>query len=239
MTKKIMKALFVFAHPDDESISSGGTIATLTKNGVEVVLICATRGEAGQRGDPAVCTQEELPKVREKELRIAAKILGIKKLHILDFIDGTLHTVPVKKLEREIVAVMNKEKPDLIFTFNKEGGSKHPDHMQISKATTSSFEKYSKEVKKHVRLYHTATPTSLLKKLKKEGFSYTAFGEIRGTEFSAITTKVFIKPVEKTKIKAIQAHKTQHQDWDRFMKRFVHEEGGYEYFCLISEYNLT
>lgn len=230
--------LLVFAHPDDESMSSGGAIALFAKKGAHITLICATKGEAGQRGEPPLCTKEELPKVREKELRAAARILGITKIHFLGFIDGTLKNIPVRELRKHIASYMNSENPDVVLTFNKEGGSRHPDHMQISKATTKAFFAYAETVKKHVRLYHTALSRTLIKKLEKDKVMYNAFGKIKGTSKDHITTIVNINPVLATKIKAIKAHKTQHKDWELFMKRLVHEEAGFESFQLIAERNL-
>ena len=69
--------LFVFAHPDDETFLTGGVASKYTDEGVRVVLASATRGESGKVGDPPVCSREELPAVREEELRRAAAILGI------------------------------------------------------------------------------------------------------------------------------------------------------------------
>ncbi len=75
--------LAVYAHPDDESFASGGTIARLTADGVRVVLVCATRGEAGEISDPTLATPDNLAEVREAEMRCAAEELGISELVLL------------------------------------------------------------------------------------------------------------------------------------------------------------
>jgi LmbE family N-acetylglucosaminyl deacetylase len=85
--------LAVFAHPDDETFRPGGTLALLARQGVQVYLLTATRGEAGSCGDPPVCRPEELPVVRERELRCACAALGIEPPHILDYPDGRLSDV--------------------------------------------------------------------------------------------------------------------------------------------------
>ena len=85
-----MKALFIFAHPDDETLSSGGTIAKLFKKEVDVKLITLTKGESGECGTPPFCQQDEVGKTRENELRQAAKILGISKIYFLGYKDGFL-----------------------------------------------------------------------------------------------------------------------------------------------------
>lgn len=64
--------LAVFAHPDDESFRPGGTLSLLARRGPRVQVLTATRGQAGSCGNPPLCTPEELPAVREAELRCAA-----------------------------------------------------------------------------------------------------------------------------------------------------------------------
>ena len=71
--------LTVFAHPDDETFSCGGTIAKYASEGVRVVSICATRGEVGQISDPSLATSETLGEVREQELREACRLLGVQE----------------------------------------------------------------------------------------------------------------------------------------------------------------
>lgn len=234
-----MKVLFIFAHPDDETFSSGGTIARLSQKGVQVKLICATKGEAGTVGDPPICTREELGKVREKELFAAAKILGISQIYFLGFQDGTLHTLPTKKLVDKITPILNKEKPDVVVTFEKMGGSNHPDHKAVSKAVTAAFRAHLPTITKHIRLYHTAMPRSYLKTYEKLGLSYTAFGKIRGVADANITTFVDIKATYRTKITAARCHKTQKKDWQRFLKRAKFVNSRIEFFKLVLENAIT
>lgn len=230
-----MKVIFVFAHPDDESFSSGGTIAKLTKEGNIVKLITATKGERGELGNPPMTTKENLGKTREQELGKVAKILGISKIYFLDFKDGTLSKIPKKLLIDKIYSISQLEKPDVIVTFNKEGGSKHPDHMMISVCATEAFGKYLRRAKKHVRLYHSEIPKTLLMKLSQDGIDYKAFGPIKGTHLSKITTIIDISSTLDLKIKAIKCHKTQNQDVERFLRRSNHKEFSFEFFKLIKE----
>lgn len=230
-----MKTLFIFAHPDDETFSSGGTILKLTSNKNIVNLICATKGEAGEPGNPPITDKKNIGKVREQELRRAAKILGISKIHFLGLIDGTLHKINAEKLTKLILPIIKKENPDIVVTFDSTGASNHPDHIAISIAATKAFEKFSKLTKKHVRLYHTAIPKSNLTKLEKAGLSYNAFGKVKGVEDETITTKVNINKQFNKKVKALKQHKTQHQDWERFLKRDFVVDLKNEYFTLIKE----
>ncbi len=80
--------LAVFAHPDDEAFGVGGTLARYAAQGVRVVLACATRGEAGQISDPSLATPENLGRVREEELRCAARALGVREVIFLGYRDS-------------------------------------------------------------------------------------------------------------------------------------------------------
>ena len=234
-----MKFLFVFAHPDDETFSSGGTIAKLTQNKHKVSLITATKGEAGEPGTPPITTMDRLGAVREQELKRAAKTLGISKIHFLGFIDGKLRFVRNKNIEEKILAIIKNENPDVVVTFDKFGGSNHPDHKAISKATTKVFKDYKKLTKKNVKLYHTAMPRSFVKKFEEKGLGYNAFGKVRGVKDSDITTVINIENALRTKIKALKEHKTQHQDWERFLKRTDILDLKNEFFKLIDENGFT
>ena len=229
-----MKYLFVFAHPDDESFSSGGTIAKLIKRGEKVILITATKGEKGQLGDPPITTKKNLGATREKELRNAAKILGIGDISLLDFVDGTL-VRNIESLKKKIFKIFTEECPDVVVTFDKRGGSNHPDHKAISKATTKALEKYMVYSKRRVCMYHTAVPRSYLKRYEKAGVEYKAFGEMKGTPDEDITTIVDIRETYAIKLRALKEYKTQKKDTDRFLKRTSFVNLKKEFFELICE----
>lgn len=142
----------VFAHPDDESFGSGGTLARYGADpDVRVVLVCATRGEAGEISDPHLATPEQLPQVREGELRCACQTLGIDVLHFLDYRDSGMAGTP-ENLERgaltmadfdevvgKIVEQIRRERPDVVITFDETGGYGHPDHIAIHHHTKAAF----------------------------------------------------------------------------------------------------
>lgn len=233
-----MKAIFSFAHPDDETFSSGGTIAKLVRAGHTVKLICATRGEAGQVGEPPICKKEDLAKVRTKELENAAGILGISEIIFLGLIDGTLHKIVPSQIEKAVLQILQKEQPDMVITFNKTGGSNHPDHKAIGKATTKVFTKYLESVKKHVKLYHTGMPKSYVRIFEKKGLSYNAFGKVKGVSDKELTTRVNISDTFDIKVKALKCHETQAKDWERFLKRTEQIDMKQEFFQLILENSL-
>ena len=88
------RLLAVIPHPDDESLGMGGTMAKYAAEGVEIYLLMATRGERGWTGpveeNPGL---EALGQLREKELRAAAQVLGVREINFLDWIDGEVDRV--------------------------------------------------------------------------------------------------------------------------------------------------
>src|ERR1700751_2893321 len=98
--------LTVFAHPDDESLACGGTLARLSAAGARVVLLCASRGRKGAVSDPAPVPDGDLGPVRAEELRDAAKVLGVADVVILDHPDGDLRSADAPAFDAEILAAI-------------------------------------------------------------------------------------------------------------------------------------
>ncbi len=231
-----MKVVLVFAHPDDETFTSSGTIINLTQKGHTAKLIMATKGEAGMLGNPPVATKKTLGKIRERELKKAAKVTGISQIYFLDYLDGTLDTIHVEEIEKRITSILKKEKPDLVITFEKNGISMHPDHKVISKATTLGFKKYMSSVNKRVQLYHVCLPITYLKIHHAAGYKYEYFGKMIGTPDDNITTRVDVTKIYPLKEKAMRSHVTQGKDCENLLKRNQLIPGKkYEHFQLIAE----
>lgn len=230
-----MKALFIFAHPDDETFGAGGTVAKLTKAGNIVNVITATSGQAGMTGEYGNISPRKLGKIRQVEQSKAAKILGISNTHYLGLVDGELINHTVEKLSGMILPLLETENPDVVITFDKNGVSNHPDHKQISLAATEAFKKWMPQTKKHVRLYHLVVPQSYLDIYEKNGLSMKAFGQALGTPDEDITTIIDTSGVFEVKDKAARAHKTQSKDWERFIKRMDIVDLKKEFYKLIAE----
>src|SRR5215470_1682442 len=79
--------LAVAAHPDDETMLAGGTLAMYAEQGHAVYILATTRGEGGEAGEPPLATRERLGAVREAELRCAAAALGAREVFFLPYID--------------------------------------------------------------------------------------------------------------------------------------------------------
>lgn len=139
-----MKYLFVFAHPDDETVACAGTIRSLVENGDEVILILATSGDAGEVMEPAQKQLKKLgsvEKLRRKELESVTKHLGVKDCIILDHRDGQITNLSVwGKLKEDIIAQIELHKPDVLITFDHTGWYYHLDHVGTSIATTLAYQ---------------------------------------------------------------------------------------------------
>jgi N-acetyl-1-D-myo-inositol-2-amino-2-deoxy-alpha-D-glucopyranoside deacetylase len=127
--------LAVFAHPDDESLACGGTLARLADAGVRVVLLCASRGEAGSISDPALVPDGDLGGVRACELRDAAAVLGIAEVMLLNYSDGNLRWKDEPELLADIVGAIRKYRPDAVITFAEDGLYWHLDHVGMHERT--------------------------------------------------------------------------------------------------------
>jgi len=125
--------LLIFAHPDDESFSSAGTIRSLVDRGVRVALVCATRGQAGSAGTPPLATRDELPRWREAELRAACELLGVHRVEVLDYEDKHLAEAPAAEIRGSLVRVIRRERPRIVITFDPNGVNGHTDHVAISR----------------------------------------------------------------------------------------------------------
>lgn len=143
--------LAVLAHPDDESFGMGGTLALYAERGVEVHLVCATRGEAGEVGPEYLLDFTSIAELREAELRCAAGHLGLAGVHMLNYRDSgmagssdnehpaALINAPLDEVAAQVADLIRTFRPQVVLTFDPIGGYRHPDHIHIHKAATQAF----------------------------------------------------------------------------------------------------
>jgi LmbE family N-acetylglucosaminyl deacetylase len=133
----------VLAHPDDESLGCGGTLAKYAAEGVEVSLLTATRGQSGRyKGHshpPEHPGKAALARIREDELRAAAAALGIRELVLLDYEDKDLDRAEPRRVIRQIASELRRVRPQVVITFSPDGAYGHPDHVAISQFTTAAI----------------------------------------------------------------------------------------------------
>ncbi len=137
-----MDVLAFFAHPDDETMLCGGTLALLARQGARVHLLIATRGEGGEMGAPPLCAREELGQVRENELRCAADALGAASLEIMDYHDPLVgpgdalfaFTEDVETLASQVVEAARRFNAGAILAHGRNGEYGHPAHVLVHEA---------------------------------------------------------------------------------------------------------
>lgn len=147
--------LAVFAHPDDESLACGGTLAWCAQLGADVSLLCMTHGEhgpgAGERGPGA----EELRRARGRELESAARALGVRAVTLLDHEDGMLPWLPAATLRSAVEREVRARRPEVLVTFDADGLYWHPDHVAVHEAATAAVARLGAAAP---ALYYVTTP---------------------------------------------------------------------------------
>lgn len=145
-----LRLLAVFAHPDDETFGAGGTLALYARRGVQVHLICATRGEVGE-APPDLKGFASIGEMREDELRRAAFVLGLNAVYFLGYRDSgmpgspdnhhaqALVAAPLEQVARQVASYIRAIRPQVVITFDPIGGYRHPDHIAIHRATIEAF----------------------------------------------------------------------------------------------------
>jgi len=189
--------LAIFAHPDDETFRPGGTLALLARRGVRVYVLTATRGQAGSCGEPPLCSPDELPAVRERELRCACAALSIEPPHLLDYDDGRLAETDSKALTGHILTALSEIHPQVLLTFGLDGLSGHPDHIAIGQHAAEAYTS-SDEI---AALYTLAIPRSLAEQLEMR--------QVRAVPDEQIALRVDVSPVWEAKQAAMACHATQ------------------------------
>ena len=129
----------ILAHPDDESLGLGGTMARYAAEGVEVQLLTATRGERGwPRANEENPGLEKLGRIREAELRAAAAALGIRRVDFLDYVDGEVDRADPGEAIGRITGHIRRFRPQVVITFDAAGAYGHPDHIAVSQFASAA-----------------------------------------------------------------------------------------------------
>jgi LmbE family N-acetylglucosaminyl deacetylase len=132
------RILGVFAHPDDEVFVAGGTLAKYAAAGSEIMVVSATKGQAGQIRDARIATRRTLGQVRAQELHRASEKLGVQHSVCWDYGDGTLQELDPDVLVGDVVRTIRSFRPDVVLAFDPDGGYGHPDHITMSLVTSDA-----------------------------------------------------------------------------------------------------
>jgi LmbE family N-acetylglucosaminyl deacetylase len=213
----------VLAHPDDESLGFGGTLAKYASEGVEVFLLTATLGDSGRYhghrpGEPQHPGPSALAKIRETELRAAAAELGVHEVSLLDYRDQQLDRAVPHEAIATIAGHVKRIHPDVVVTFGPDGGYGHPDHIAISQFTTAAIVAAADSAVS--KLYYLAWPESTWAAYQ------TAFRKLISTVDGverlatpwpdwAITTVIDTRHVWSTVWRAISCHESQVTAYER------------------------
>lgn len=248
MTTTELSLLAVKPHPDDESITMGGTLARYSAEGIRTTLVTATRGEVGEILDPGLDPKEAAPRlgsIREAELRRAVAIMGVGELIFLGYEDsgmaglprngeaGTFWHADEDEAVGRLIQIIRRVKPQVIATENEIGGYGHPDHIKTHRVAVRAFynadnvERFpGGEPFRPSKLYYTAWPKSMMREMaeamERAGVEnrFSADGEPPpfAVTDDRVTTRINVTKYADQKIRAMQAHKTQIPADSWFMK---------------------
>jgi LmbE family N-acetylglucosaminyl deacetylase len=219
-----LRLLAIFPHPDDESLGLGGTLAKYSAEGINTFLICATRGERGWNGpedqDPGF---EALGRIREAELRCAARHLGSEEVSFLDAIDGEVDQVDPGEIIAKITAHLRRIRPHVVVTFPTDGNYGHPDHIALAQfsagallcAADASYRDLEDCAPFRVsKLYHMVDSKNMVQAVREAVGPITM--EIDGVERNhfgweewSVTTRIDTRPYFDQAWQAILCHQSQ------------------------------
>jgi N-acetyl-1-D-myo-inositol-2-amino-2-deoxy-alpha-D-glucopyranoside deacetylase len=230
------RVLLVHAHPDDETINNGATMALYAALGAQVTLITCTRGEEGDILTPelthlASSATDGLGEHREIELLNSMKALGITDFRFLaqgesKYRDsGMMGTEPnnrpdvfwqadLEEASDYLVKVIDETKPHILITYDEFGGYGHPDHIQAHRVAMRASEKSNWQIQK---IYWNTMPKSVLAegmaKMKELGSDFFGADNVDDLPFakddSFVTTLIDGNSYVDAKMEAMRAHRTQ------------------------------
>ena len=140
------------AHPDDEAIATGGSLARAAEEGHRVVLVVATRGEHGEVDDGFLDDGETLADRRVQETEAAAEILGIERVVFLGYRDsgmagtaendlpGSFWTADLDEASARLAAILEEEQAEVLTVYDDHGGYDHPDHIKVHRVGVRAAE---------------------------------------------------------------------------------------------------
>ena len=230
------RVLLVHAHPDDETINNGATMALYASLGAQVTLITCTRGEEGEILTPelihlASSDTDSLGEYRESELANAMEALGVSDFRFLaegerKYRDsGMMGTEPnnrpdvfwqanLEEASDYLVKVIEEVKPHVLITYDEIGGYGHPDHIQAHRVAMRASEKSNWQIQK---IYWNTMPKSVIAegiaKMKELGSDFFGADNVDDLPFakedSFVTTLIDGNSHVEAKMAAMKAHHTQ------------------------------
>lgn len=211
------------AHPDDEAIATGGTIAKAVKDGHRVVLVTATRGEHGEYPDGFLAPGETLADRRVEEMAAAVKVLGIHRHVFLGYQDSGMIGTPenddpasfwqadLEEAAQRFAAILDEERADVVTVYDENGVYGHPDHIKVWQVGVRGA-----AIAATPKVYEaTVNRSAWRKRMQAAQIEEPADDQPRtidfpmGTEEELITTAVDVRDYVEVKREALRAHKSQ------------------------------
>jgi LmbE family N-acetylglucosaminyl deacetylase len=214
--------IFFHAHPDDEAIATGGTMASLAERGHRVVLVTATGGELGEIPDGLLADGETLVERRRDELAEACRILGVDHQVELGFLDsgmageesnhrpGSFAAADLEEAAGLLADRLRQERADVLVIYDEHGVYGHPDHVKVHDVGRRAAELADTPV-----LYLATLDRDRLVALQAEA-DFSPPDDDSGRELETmgepgwrITTEIDVRPWIAQKRKAMAAHRSQ------------------------------
>ncbi len=205
--------LVVLSHPDDESMGTGGLILRHTRQGIDVNLICLTRGEEGWAGKPPGARKEELPRIRTAELEAAATALGISNCQLWDYPDGGVEASDQHQITERIREQIARLMPSVVVGWGPDGAYGHPDHIATGRCTDAAVASIPEA--QRPALYHMAVDAAGAE-------FYRAVLELSGQDAGSLPLVVqdhvdlvleLSADEVQMKLRAIDCHQSQLETW--------------------------
>src|ERR1700678_4179126 len=144
--------VFFHAHPDDEAIATGGTMAKMASEGHRVILVTATRGELGEVPPGMLQDGETLAELRQRELDRACEALGVSRREYLGYRDSGMlgeesnedpacfWQADLAEASLRLASILESEQAEVLTTYDEHGGYGHPDHVQVHRVGVRAAE---------------------------------------------------------------------------------------------------
>jgi len=233
------RLLLVHAHPDDETINNGVTMAKYVKDGAQVTLVTCTRGEEGEvlvaeLSNLASNKDDNLGQHREIELKDAMAHLGISDFRFLGapnkkWRDSGMMGTPqndrkdvfwqsdLEEAANELVKIILEIKPQVLITYDEFGGYGHPDHIKAHQVAMRAAEIAETKGWKIEKIYWNTMPRSVIQmgieKMKEVGSDFFGAESADDLPFAKpdelVTSVVHASEFVPQKLAAMKAHATQ------------------------------
>jgi LmbE family N-acetylglucosaminyl deacetylase len=220
----VATAVFFHAHPDDEAIATGGTMAKMASEGHRVILVTATRGELGEVPPGMLADGETLAELRKRELEKACEVLGVSRLEFLGYRDSgmlgeetnndpaSFWKADLEEASLRLASILEEENADVLTTYDEHGGYGHPDHVQVNRVGVRAAEIartprvfLATQNRDYVRELMKTAPDFGVDASEQPDIDFDAFGE----PAERITTAIDVSAFLDHKRRAMQAHASQ------------------------------